>query len=405
MATLSSREMTDALDRSSRSRVWEMLFRSAAEGLVVVDRSGVILMHNPRLLELFGYATGELEGRPIEILLPEAARSRHAGYRDKYNAKPAKRSMGMGLDLQGSRKDGSVFPVEVSLNHFTVDDVQYVMGLVTDITLRREAEDVLQRTNADLERRVAERTSDLLVAEQGLREALETEKKLHHLKSRFVSMASHEFRTPLSTIMSSVDLIARYNHAADDEKVDKHVGRVRTKVRELTHMLNEFLSLERIEEGMVVPSPAEFDLVHLCIELMEELRTLAKPGQFIDYDHEGTIRTMATDRQMLAHVITNLITNAIKYSPENCTVAMRTIINSGSLTISVSDNGLGIPQEDQQHLFERFFRGSNVLTVQGTGLGLNIVKRYLDLLGGEIAFTSSPGNTVFTVRIPIHSKP
>lgn len=393
---------TGAMERVNIARVCELLFTTAAEGLVVVDAKGAILMHNPRLNAMFGYDEGELVGASVEVLLPDAVRKRHVDHRDAYDKKPVQRSMGMGMDLWGKRKDGTVLPVEVSLNHFEVDGARYVMGLVTDITLRRAAEDELKRSNQELEDRVDQRTAELREAEHNVREALETEKELHALKSRFVAMASHEFRTPLSTIMSSVDLIGRYTETTEDEKVAKHVTRIKGKVREMTAMLNEFLSLERIEQGQVVCTPVELDIVHLCIEMIEELRTLAKSGQAIDYDHEGGERSATLDRQMLSNVISNLVTNAVKYSPEGKQVELRTSIAGGRLTITVKDEGMGIPAEDQQHLFERFFRGSNATTIQGTGLGLNIVKRYLELMNGTIRFESAPGNTVFTVELPQH---
>jgi len=387
-----------AFAQSETARVCELLFMTATEGLVVVDAAGTIMMQNPSLARMFGYDADELLGHGIEDLLPDSLRAKHAGHRAAYDRKPMQRSMGMGMELKGQRKDGSVFPVEVSLNHFDVDGKRYVMALVSDITLRRLAEDELVRTNAELEDRVEQRTAELKAAQEGLKGALEKERELHALKSRFVSMASHEFRTPLSTIMGSNDLIGRY--ASDNEKVDKHVKRIRSKVRELTAMLNEFLSLERIEQGIVQVQPAEIDVVHQCIEQIEELRGLAKPGQRIDYDHEGSERMVTTDPQMLGHVITNLVSNAVKYSPAGTPVVLRTRITDGLLTITITDHGVGIPAEDQQHLFERFFRGSNVVTIQGTGLGLNIVRRYLDLLGGSISFTSKPGETIFNVELP-----
>ena len=384
------------------ARVCQLLFTTAAEGLVVVNGKGVIIMHNPRLNSMFGYTEGELHGHTIEVLLPASVRDRHVHHRDTYQQKPVQRSMGNNMDLWGQRKDGTIFPVEVSLNHFAVDNKRYVMGLVTDITLRRQAEDALHRSNQDLENRVEQRTAELREAELNLRDALLKEKELHALKSRFVAMASHEFRTPLSTILSSVDLIGRYTEAAADEKVGKHVARIRGKVREMTAMLNEFLSLERIEQGQVECTPMELDIVHLCIELMEELRTLAKTGQAIDYDHEGGERNVTLDRQMLSNVITNLVTNAVKYSPEGRRVVLRTTLADGRLTIAVKDEGIGIPAEDQQHLFERFFRGGNATNIQGTGLGLNLVRRYLELMKGTIRFTSAPGDTEFTVDLPQH---
>lgn len=388
----------DALGKSDTARVCELLFMTATEGLVVVDRAGRIIMQNPSLSRMFGYERNELLGHSVDDLLPDAVRAKHAAHRERYDAQPVQRPMGSGMELKGRRKDGSVFPVEVSLNHFEVDGQRYVMALVNDITLRRLAEDELVRANVELEDRVEQRTAELLKAEEDLRRALEKERELHALKSRFVSMASHEFRTPLSTIMGSTDLINRY--AGEDERIAKHVMRIRGKVRDLTAMLNEFLSLERIEQGIVQVQPAELDVVHQCIEQIEELRGLAKTGQSIDYDHQGDERLVTTDPQMLAHVISNLVTNAMKYSPEQKPIELRTAIADGRFTLTVTDQGMGIPQEDQQHLFERFFRGSNVMTIQGTGLGLNIVKRYLDLLGGSIRFTSAPGETIFTVELP-----
>ena len=397
-----------AMDRDGASifgpadmaQVSEMLFATAAEGLVVVDAAGVILMHNPRLSAMFGYGDTELLGQRIEVLLPDAARRRHEEHRGRNNARPVQRSMGIGIDLAGKRKDGSVFPVEVSLNHFSVGDTRYVMGLVTDITLRRHAEDELHRTNHDLERRVEERTAQLREAERSVREALEKERELHALKSRFVAMASHEFRTPLSTIMSSVDLIGRY--AEGNERIEKHVARIRSKVREMTSMLNEFLSLEKIEQGAVVCQPTEIDVVHLGIELIEELRAHTKSAQTIGYDHEGPERMVTLDRQMLGNVITNLVINAVKYSPEGKRITLRTVIHDGRFRVIVHDEGIGIPEADQTYLFDRFFRGGNATTIQGTGLGLNIVKRYVDLMQGAIRFTSRPGDTIFTVELPQH---
>jgi PAS domain S-box-containing protein len=383
------------------SSIYGMLFSAAAEGLVVVDANGMICLANPRIGELFGYEVKELLDQPIEILIPGTTRDRHVKQRSAYQKDPHQRPMGQGLDLQGERKDGSTFPLEVSLNHFQVGDQRFVMGLVSDVTQRRSVELELQRTNADLEERVDTRTAELKLAEKSVREALEAEKELNALKSRFVSMASHEFRTPLSTIMSSVDLIARYSDGPQRDKVERHVSKIRGKVRELTTMLNDFLSLDKLEQGMVRCTASELDVVHLCIELVEELRNLTKSGQEIIYNHEGTERNVMQDRQMLAHLLSNLVSNAIKYSPENKRIELTTSVANGVLQITVSDEGMGIPLEDQQHLFERFFRASNAFTVQGTGLGLNIVRKYLDLMGGTIHFTSEPGKgSVFTAQLP-----
>lgn len=385
-------------------RICSLMFSTAAEGLVVVDRSGTIRLMNPRMHDLFGYEDEELLGSSIELLLPGAMRERHVEHRTAYMQAPKQRPMGSELKLLGQRKDGSSFPIEVSLNHFVMDGEAYAMALVTDVTLRKRAEAELQQANAELEERVSHRTAALLKAESDLKEALDKERELNALKSRFVATASHEFRTPLSTILSSVDLIARYTEG--HEKVDKHVERIRTKVRELTAMLNEFLSLEKLEQGMVLCKPEAFDVVDLCVELIEELRHLAKPGQEVRYDHVGEERMLFQDRQMLRNVMSNLLGNAIKYSPPQKKVELRTSLEGGMLTVHVADEGIGIPLEDQPHLFERFFRASNAFTVQGTGLGLNIVRRYLDIMGGSIGFSSKPGaGTSFTATLPQRHQP
>jgi len=392
--------MHSRFDTEQLTRICSLLFASAAEGLVVVDGAGTICLKNPRLDQLFGYEKDELIGLRIEVLIPEGRRQAHQKQRSHYHVDPVQRSMGSGLDLMGCRKDGSLFPVEVSLNHFEMDGERFVMGLVSDVTKRRRAEKELQATNAGLEERVEQRTLELLAAQEDLHQALEAEKELNALKSRFVSMASHEFRTPLSTIMSSVDLIGRYTEDISEERIHKHVERIRAKVRELTGMLNDFLSLDKLEQGSVSCNPVESDVVHMSIELIEELRGLAKPGQEIEYDHMGSERIVYQDRAMLHNVLSNLLGNAIKYSPEDKRIDLHTSISNGVLTIQVKDQGIGIPLEDQQHLFERFFRAANAFTVQGTGLGLNIVRKYLDLMGGTIAFESTPDiGTTFTVTI------
>jgi PAS domain S-box-containing protein len=398
--------MRDSLQQNQVSEICKLLFQTAAEGLVVVDGAGRIVLLNPRMEGLFGYAAEELDGSTIEVLIPEAVRHRHEGQRTAYQHAPAKRPMGMNRDLFGRRKDGSVFPVEVSLNHFELQGQRYVMGLVSDVTLRRQAEDELHRSNAELEQRVSDRTRELEAASKSVSEALEKERELNVLKSRFLSMASHEFRTPLGTIMSSVDLISRYSEGPEAEKVGRHVTKIKAKVRELTGILNDFLSLDKLEQGHANVNPTAFDIVHLSIDLLEELRPLARPGQELIYDHEGTDRRMFQDRQMLSNVMSNLVNNAIKYSPEVSPIRLRTRLVDGTLTLMVEDQGMGIPEEDQEHLFKRFFRASNVVNVQGTGLGLNIVRKYLEMLQGDIRFRSRTGEgTTFTVTLPALLEP
>lgn len=388
------------VDPVKLERVREMLFDTASEGLVLVDRTGSIRMHNPKLLSLFGYREGELLGRSIEDLLPDSFRKAHTRQREAFTQTPSQRSMGQGRELMGLRHDGTTFPVEVGLNHFTLDGEIFVMGLVTDITERRKAEDALMRSNLELEQRVEERTAELAKATKAIEIAYEREKELNALKSRFVSLASHEFRTPLSTIMGSAELIARYAGSGEQDKIVRHVERIVTKVRDLTAILNDFLSFERVEQGDVSAQPEEVDIVHMCIGLIEELRGGAKAGQALEYDHTSDERSIIIDRSMTLNALTNLMTNAIKYSPENSPIILRTSIANNILTASVIDRGIGIPEEDLPYLFDPFFRAQNAGTVQGTGLGLHLVKRYMDMVRGEVKYSTTPGNgSTFTIRI------
>ncbi|MCX6290564.1 MAG: PAS domain-containing sensor histidine kinase [Bacteroidetes bacterium] len=253
---------------------------------------------------------------------------------------------------------------------------------------------------------VIQDVTEIRNAENEIREALEKEKELNEMKSKFVSIASHEFRTPLSTILSSVSLVDKYDKPEDSEKRHKHIDRIKSSVKNLTEILNDFLSLEKLEVGKVEAHPDEIDLVHFSEDLREEMQTLAKHGQHIIYRHEGDVQTASLDKQLLKNILMNLLNNAIKYSPEEKNIELTTRINDQFVELSVKDYGVGIPEEDQEHLFERFFRAQNVTGIQGTGLGLNIVRRYIKLMHGTIEFSShvNKGST-FIVKFPLEKKP
>lgn len=238
------------------------------------------------------------------------------------------------------------------------------------------------------------------MAEAEMVQALNKERNLNEMKSRFVSMASHEFRTPLSTILSSISLVERYEGVQEREKRTKHIERIKSSVKNLTEILNDFLSLEKLEAGKVEVNPTTFDLTLLCEETMEELMISATNGQRITYRHVGGAPLITADKQLLRNILINLLNNAIKYSkPEGLIEFYSDTRND--VRIEVKDHGIGIPAEDQKQLFDRFFRAGNVTAIQGTGLGLNIVRRYTKLLNGEINFTSELNQgTTFTVTFP-----
>jgi PAS domain S-box-containing protein len=489
------------------------LFDAAAEGLIVVDMQGAIVLVNKRSEEMLGYDNGELIGMAIETLVPHRFSS-HLRHRNDYLQAPARRSMGIGLDLTALRKDGSEFPVEISLNHFVVDGERYIMALLSDITRRKEAEHALEKLNEDLELRVEKRTRDLaesqhlyeviarnfpngaimvfdrafdyvfaegrelyklgvtsqellgsnylarlspearaivepqlskafeghsvnfdiveqdkhyelqavplrdrdwvvtriLVvetnvtpqkrAEQNIRQALEKERQLNELKSRFVSMASHEFRTPLSTILTSLSLAARYHGPGQEANLQKHYSRIRNSVHNLTGILNDFLSLDKLESGLIATNPVPLNLRAILADLVDEMQTICKDGQTIAVDFQGDEQVVC-DQHMLRNILLNLISNASKYSEENKPIEVLVQAKDAKVLIQVRDHGIGIPEAEQRHMFGRFFRAQNAMNIQGTGLGLSIVKKYVDIMGGDIWFESTHGQgSTFSFVIP-----
>ncbi|QCR21487.1 hybrid sensor histidine kinase/response regulator [Pontibacter sp. SGAir0037] len=275
----------------------------------------------------------------------------------------------------------------------------------------------IQKLNSELEQRVEERTQELAEAirkleltnkslyeaEQEVRKALQKEKELHELKSRFVTIASHEFRTPLSTVLSSASLISKYKTAEDDEKRNKHVNRIKSAVSNLTSILNDFLSISRIEEGKIYNVPSSFDLEVFSQEVTEDMQGLLKQGQQIKYKHQGKEKSVYLDKQLLKNIMFNLLSNASKYSGEGKAIRFTTQMAGGTISIEVEDQGIGIPDADKTHLFTPFFRAQNVTNIQGTGLGLNIVKRYVDIMGGTMSYKSIlDKGTTFTVTFPLN---
>ena len=251
-----------------------------------------------------------------------------------------------------------------------------------------------------LEKLVKERTLELT-------QSLEKEKALNDAKSRFVSMASHEFRTPLSSILSSVYLIEKYIVISDDnnqvdytDKRKKHILRIKKSINHLTEILNDFLSLDKLTQGKVEVKQVEFDLKVFSEEIIEEMKSMLKHGQFIDFTYTGE-NIIFQDKRILKNIYLNLLSNAIKYSPEGKPIVLNIDVTRKKVVMKVEDDGIGIPEDEQGSIFTKFFRAKNALNEEGTGLGLSIVKRYLELLDGAINFTSrTDEGTLFIVQFP-----
>jgi len=399
------------------------LFEFATEGVILTNQKGDIILINPAALVLFEYKKEELLNKPVEVLIPMRFNHRHEKYREGFYKAPSNRTMGHGRDLFAKTKSGREFPVEVSLSFYKQKNEHYVIAFVVDITQRKEAErrlveqkekleivtEDIRHLNLELENKVEERTmilkealQELETSQRNLNEALDKEKELNEIKSRFVSMASHEFRTPLSTVLSSASLIGKYVQAEEQDKRDRHIKRIKDSVKHLNDLLEDFLSLGKLEEGKIQTKAEPFDVHEFLEETAEEIKAIIKQGQQLHLECEGDCM-FVTDKRLLKNILINLLSNAVKFSGEGSSIWMKaTRIPGDKLLVSVKDEGMGISNDDQQHMFTSFYRGKNVVNIQGTGLGLHIVKRYTDLIHGSVSLQSRLGEgTTITVELPL----
>jgi len=496
--------------------VYKIVFDTIQEGLILTNMQGEICLVNPRTEKLFGYNKDELIGQKIEVLIPTDYRHKHVKSRETYQNRPVNRQMGSGMTLFGQRKDGSKFPVEVSLNSFIDNEGQrFVSALISDIHVRKKAQDEVLQINENLEQIVSDRTRELYESkqlfesiskhfptgaiyvldldfkidyadgmefvrlklnptkfvgedyvdynkenrrkllvllntliengavapttieklgeyytvnasllkdtsarlsrilvvennitqqkktEESLQKNIEEQRRLNLLKSRFVSFASHEFRTPLTTMNSSADLIRKYLERNDSEKIQKHINRIQHSVVYMTSLLNDFLSLDKIDSGVINVNWQQISLKKLFDECLEEVSGLKKEGQTVQLLSD--IDCIDTDPFILLSILINLISNGLKYSGTDGRVEACARIVDDQINIVVSDNGMGIPSHELQNLFTRFFRASNAQEIKGTGLGLHIVSRHVELLGGKITCYSEEGKgTEFSIFLPLN---
>lgn len=381
------------------------IIENAIDGIITIDERGIVESINPSACKLFQYEPHEVIGNNVSILMPQPYRQEHDHYLNRYQTTGKPHIIGIGREVTGLRKDGTQFPFRLGVSDVNFSGRKIFAGFIHDLSREKEAEDKLKEYTSHLEEVVEERTLslkqfvlELQKAKEEVSQSLEKEKELGQLKSRFVSMASHEFRTPLSAVQLSASLIDKYAEPLHSLQISKHVNKIKNAVANLTTILNDFLSLEKLEAGRIEPSYTRFDLVKLAEELTEEMQIMAKQNQNILYQHTGTDSMVYLDINLLKNCIINLITNAIKYSGEDSFIEFSTEINASGCSITVKDNGIGIPESDQKHLFEAFFRAHNTGNIAGTGLGLNIVARYTALMNGRVDFQSNiHEGTSFTI--------
>lgn len=403
--------------------VFNVLFEAASEGIIVVNEAQMIVSSNLAADSMFGYEKGELVGQPLNILIPSTYRREHPKHFNAFLEHSEKRQMGHGRDLYGIKKNGKEFPVEAGLNPFRIGDENFVMSLVIDISVRKQAQQEIKKLNNELEGKIKVRTKELeesildlqnankalelevkkrKEAENRIKNALQKEKELNELKTKFLSLVSHEFKTPLSGILTSVVLAGKYKLEEQQEKREKHLSTIKSKVHYLDNILNDFLSIERLESGKATYKFSNFSLSKLVNEVVYNANVTLKSGQNIQYPRNLDDIVLHQDEKILELVLSNMLSNAIKYSPENSLIKFDVHTEDKKIYFKVSDQGIGIPEKDQKHIFERYFRAENALLNQGTGIGLNIAKVHLENLGGSIRFKSQENTgTEFIVELPI----
>tara|TARA_R110002073_G_scaffold40547_5_gene114971 strand:+ start:78049 stop:79551 length:1503 start_codon:yes stop_codon:yes gene_type:complete len=286
------------------------------------------------------------------------------------------------------RKDKTTYPVEVHLQLSTNDNENLLVAMILDITDRKNYTEKLEKT-------VEKRTLQL-------KEALSKERELNELKTKFLSLVSHEFKTPLSGILTSTMLLEKYKLSEQQDKRDKHLKTITNKVHYLNNILNDFLSIERLDSGKENYKFTNFNLSKVISEVIYNANMLLKEGQKINFPDTIDNFNLYQDEKILELALSNLIYNAIKYSPENSAIDINIKEKNKCIIFEISDNGMGIPEHDQRHVFDRYFRAENALNTQGTGIGLNIVKGHLENLKGSITFTSKENiGSKFIFQLPI----
>ncbi len=389
-----------------RAKLLNAIIENAIDGIITIDENGIIEQINPSALTLFGYEREEVTGQNVSMLMPMPDKARHDQYIANYRTTGERHIIGIGREVLGQRKDGVTFPFRLGVSEVKFSDRRIFTGFIHDLSRQKEDETKIKSYTEELEQKVKDRTQDLIrsineleTAKEHVSELFEKERELSQLKTRFVSMASHEFRTPLSSIQLSASLIEKYSSRQDTPNVEKHTLKIKNAINNLTTILNDFLSLEKLEAGKVEPTVNWFDIIPFAEEIVEEMQLISKQDQLIVYEHTGTSAQVFLDHNLLKNCIINLVSNAIKYSGENTMIQFSTFLKEKELIVEVKDNGIGIPEIDKVNLFEPFFRAHNTGDIPGTGLGLNIVKRYVGLMNGTVnCQTEQNKGTTFTLH-------
>jgi PAS domain S-box-containing protein len=377
-------------------RRFRELLEAAPDAIIEVDRDGRIALLNRVTEKMFGYTREELLGRNVDLLIPSNLRAAHMNHRADYWDRPQTRTMGSGLKLEAERRDGTRFPVEISLSPVKFEDGFRVTAIIRDISERKEADDRLRAVQEEYTRHLSE-------ANVKLEERNQQVERANRLKSEFLASMSHELRTPLHTIIGFSELLAEQLEGPLNDKQKRFVGHVHKDSMHLLELINDILDLSKIEAGRLELRCEVFDAAAVAREAVSSIRAQAEAKSIAVETQVEEPLTLYADRVRLKQILLNLLSNAVKFTPEGGKVRVEGTIRGEDVELSVIDTGVGIAKEDQASVFDKFYQVGNTTkgVREGTGLGLAITQHLISEHGGSIRVESQPGHgSSFTFTIP-----
>jgi len=391
------------------------LFTVISEAAIIVDSFQKIKVINPAAQRLFGFKEKELLNKPINTIIAAKKLDKKENFRTNFSLEEEVK-IDLTKGLQGIHKEEKVFPLELKLNSVEFENEKFVILLITNTFICEEHNNKILETNVKertrrlsgsveklekMNQQLDEENKKRIEAENKATIALKKERELSELKTKFLSMVSHEFKTPLSGISISTMLLRKYNLTEHQDKRDKHLSVINSKVHYLNSILNNFLSIEKLEKQEIEYTITTFKIKKVLDEVINNANLLFKEGQEIVCISNFDNIVIDQDQKIIELTLSNLISNAIKYSDKNTKIFVTVEQDEKETIFKIIDKGFGIPKEEQKNIFKRYYRAENVLLIEGTGIGLNIIKTHVENIGGSIKFKSEQNvGTTFTVRIP-----
>ena len=387
-----------AQQESSLESRYRKLLHAAPDAILEVNQEGRILILNEAAERMFGYGRSELLGSSVDQLVPAAMRGGHAQHRSAYAERPKSRPMGTGLELQGQRKDGSLFPVEISLSPNWIEGSLHVVASVRDITERKAVEDRIRTLREQY-------AAELTIKNEQLEARNREVERANRQKNEFLASMSHELRTPLHTIIGFSELLGEQLEGPLGEKQQRFVGHILQDARHLLELINEILDISKIESGRLELKREPFDFSQCIEDVLGGIRHQAATKNITLENKNRFHDSLFADRLRVKEILYNLLSNAVKFTPEGGRVWMEAFSEGNNLHVSVCDTGIGIPEKEHPAIFEKFYQVGDARggTREGTGLGLPITKHLVELHGGSINVESRPGQgSSFRLTFPLH---